>query len=143
MSIISLNLADNQLVHIKSCKKHVEAWKTLCNIHETKSLYNIHFISHKFFTYKMQEGDDLLDHINKVKAFVDQLACLKVPMKDRDIDMTLLEGLPVSFEYLITAIKMMPMNDLTMDYVTAYLMHEMSKCKEKEPQCEDTTMVLR
>jgi hypothetical protein len=33
MSIIGLNLADNQLVHIKSCKGPIEMWNTLCNIH--------------------------------------------------------------------------------------------------------------
>ena len=49
MSIINFNLADNQLMHIKSCKGHAEAWKTLYNIHETNSLFNIIFICCKFF----------------------------------------------------------------------------------------------
>jgi hypothetical protein len=80
MSIIMLNLADNQLAHIKSCKGPAEAWKILCNIHETKSLSNILFVRCKFFTCKMDEGDDLLDHVNKVKALADQLTCLEVPV---------------------------------------------------------------
>ena len=33
-----------------------------------KSLSNIIFISCKFFTCKMEEGDDLFNHINKVKG---------------------------------------------------------------------------
>ena len=33
MSIIGLNLTDNQLAYIKNCKGLVEAWKILCNIH--------------------------------------------------------------------------------------------------------------
>ena len=41
MSIIALNLASNQLVHIRSCKGPTKAWKAFCNIHETKSLSNI------------------------------------------------------------------------------------------------------
>ena len=64
MSVIGLSLVDNQLAHIKGCKGPAEAWKTLCNIHETKSLSNILFVRRKFFTIKMQEGDDLLAHIN-------------------------------------------------------------------------------
>ena len=71
MSIIVLNLADNQLAHVKSCKGPAEAWKILCNIHETKSLSNILFVRRKFFTCKMDEGDDLLDHVNKVIALAD------------------------------------------------------------------------
>lgn len=37
MFIISLNLAENQLAHIKSCKRPVDVWKTFCKIHETKN----------------------------------------------------------------------------------------------------------
>ena len=48
MSMIGLNVADNQLTHIKSCKKPVQAWKILYNIHETKSLSKIFFIRCKF-----------------------------------------------------------------------------------------------
>jgi hypothetical protein len=84
----------------------------------------------------MQEGEDLLDHIHKVKALADQLACLEVPMRDEDVVMTLLESLPPSYEYLITALETLPM-----EFVTARLMHEMSKRRENEPQGDDVAMV--
>lgn len=79
MFIIGLNLADNQIVHIKSCKGPTEAWKTICNIHEMKSLSKLLLICQKFVTYKMQEENDLLNlnHVNKFKMFEDQFACLK------------------------------------------------------------------
>ncbi len=141
MSIIGINLVDSQLHHIKRCKGPAEAWKTLCNIHETRSLLNILFTRRKFFTCKMQEGEDLLDHINKVKALADQLACLEVPVRDEDVVMTLLESLPPSYEYLITALETLPMQDLTMEFVTTRLIHEVSKRREKEPQGEDAAMV--
>jgi hypothetical protein len=141
MSTIGINLVDSQLHHIKRCKGPTDAWKTLCNIHETRSLSNILFIRRKFFTCKMQEGEVLLDHINKVKALADQLACLEVPMRDEDVVMTLLESLPPSYEYLITALETLPMQALTMEFVTARLMHEVSKRREKEPQGEDAAMV--
>ena len=61
----------------------------------------------------MQEDDDLLDNVNKVKALVDQLACLKISMRDKDIVITLFENLSMSYEYLITLDTMM-MKELTM-----------------------------
>jgi hypothetical protein len=67
----------------------------------------------------MQEGEDLLDHINKVKALTDQLACSEVPVRDEDVVMTLLESLPPSYEYLIIALETLPMQDLTMEFVIA------------------------
>ena len=64
-------------------------------------------------------------------------------MRVEDIVMTSLEGLPVSFEYLIIVMETIPMKEFMMNYVTTRLMHKMSKCKEKEPQGEATTMVLQ
>jgi hypothetical protein len=55
MSTIAINLVDSQLHHIKRCKGPVEAWNTLCNIHETRNLSNILFIRRKFFTCKREK----------------------------------------------------------------------------------------
>lgn len=113
------------------------------NIYKTKILFNILFIRRKLLRYKMQETDNLLDHVNKVKMFTDQLACLEVPVKNKNIVMTLLKSLSASHDYLITVMEMMSMKGLTMDYVNVRLMHEMSKPKEKKTQGEDVPMVLR
>ena len=66
-----MNLVDKEMLHIKGCTVLAEAWETLCNIHETKSLSNILFLRCKFFTIKMEEGTDILEHINKVKSLAD------------------------------------------------------------------------
>lgn len=91
---------------------------------------NIIFIRCKLFTCKMQEGENLLNHVNKVQALMDQLVYLQIPMKDENITMTLFVILPVSYEYLITIIKMISIKELTMDYVTTRFMYKMSKCKK-------------
>ena len=46
-------------------------------------------------------------------------------------------------KYLIIALETMPMKELMMEYMITYLIHEMVKCKEQEPQGEDAAMVLR
>ena len=80
--MIILNLTNNQLVHIKGCKRAAEVWKTICNIHQTKNLSNIFFIRYKLFKWKMEEGNNFLDHINNIKVLVDQFVCLDVPVKE-------------------------------------------------------------
>ena len=142
MFIIGLNLVDNQFVHINNCKGPAETWKIICNIHEMKNLSNILSIRPKIFTCNMQKNNNLLDHINKIKTLAYQLTYLEVSMRTENIVMILLEILLASFEYLITAMKTMPMKELTMDYVTAHLMHKMLKRKENEPQSEDAAMML-
>lgn len=62
-------------------------------------------------------------------------------MLEEDIIMTLLENLLTLYKYLITALEMMLMKELTMEYMMTHLMTKISNRKEKEPQGEDTTMV--
>lgn len=54
MSIMTLNLADNQLVYIKSCKGPTHKWKVFSNIQKTKISSNILLVCCKFFMSKMQ-----------------------------------------------------------------------------------------
>ena len=53
-------------------------------------------------------------------------------MKDEDVVMTLLDCLPPLFNHAIIALKTRPMKELTLDFITARLMHEVSKRKKKE-----------
>lgn len=53
-------------------------------------------------------------------------------MKNEHVVMTSLESLSSSYKYLSSALKTMSTKELTIEYVTALLMHEMSKRKEKK-----------
>ena len=64
-------------------------------------------------------------------------------MKDEDVVMTLLDSLPPSFEHLITVLETRLFSELTLDFITAGLMHEVFKRKEKEPQGDDAAMLSR
>ena len=75
---------------------------------------------------KMQEGDDSSYHINMVKAFVDKLVCLEVPMRNEDVILVLVENLPPLYKYLITTLKKMLLKELIVKYVTTHLIHRMS-----------------
>ena len=57
--------------------------------------------------------------------------------------MTLLDSLLHFLDHLITALEMRPMNELTLDFIIARLMHEVFKHKEKVPQGNDAAMLSR
>lgn len=78
----------------------------------------------------MVKYDNVFDHINKVKSLMDQLTCSKVPMKVKDMVMTLLDSLPLSLDYLITTLDRRQMKEATLDFIIARLIHEVSKRKE-------------
>ena len=87
----------------------------------------------KFFTIQMEEGEDLVAHINKVKALASQIAVIDMPLREADVVMSLLSSLPESYGRLITAMESIPPKEFTLDYVTARLSHEVTKRKLKVP----------
>ena len=88
----------------------------------------------------MDEDDDMLDHINKVKSLAGQLTYLEVLVKEEDVVMTLLENLCHSFDHLITALEMRLMKELMLDFITTCLMCEVFKREENKPQGDDVVM---
>jgi hypothetical protein len=55
----------------------------------------------------MQKWEDLLAHINMVKAFANQLCSIEVKIEDEDVYMVLLMNLPPSFHNLVTSLESM------------------------------------
>jgi hypothetical protein len=68
-ALLCEHLMDAQLAHIQYYENVKSIWETLCDVHETKTIINKLFLQRRSFTIKMQEGEDLLAHINMVKAF--------------------------------------------------------------------------
>jgi hypothetical protein len=88
----------------------------------------------------MQGGDDMLVHINMVKALVDQLRSIEVNNMDEDVYMVLLMSLPPSFDNLITSLESMSTKVVDLQFIVARLLHKVSKIKECE-SFETTALV--
>jgi hypothetical protein len=93
-ALLCEHLTDAQLACIQYCDNVKSAWEALCGVHEAKTISNKLFFRRRFFTIKMQEGDDMLVHINTVKALAGQLHSIKVNIVDEDVYMVLLMSLP-------------------------------------------------
>ena len=91
----------------------------------------------------MEDENDMLAHINKVKALADQFNGADVAIFDGDIVMTLLESLPPSYESLIVAMETRPIQELTLDYVTSRLLHELSRRKENESRGDNVVFYVK
>ena len=127
---------------MKSYKDVAKAWKTLRDMHETKGLANVFFLRCKFFTMKMQELDDLLQYINKVKTLADQLEALDVPVMEGDIVMTILKSLPSSFRNVIVAMETKDIKDLILTYITLRLMHKVTRKKKHQNVVMDNAALV-
>jgi len=88
------------------------------------------FLRRRFFTTTMEEGDDVLAHINKVKTLAEQLDAVGAPVSEDDLVITLLGSLSESYQFLIMALESRS-DTLTWELVTSRLLHEDMKRKEQ------------
>jgi hypothetical protein len=58
------------------------------------------------------EGDDMLMHINTMKAFADQLRFIEVNITNEDVYMVFPMSLPPSFDNLVTSLESMSTKDV-------------------------------
>ncbi len=139
-ALLCEHLTDAQLAHIQYCDNVRSAWEALCGVHEAKTIGNKLFFRRRFFTIKMQKGDDMLVHINTVKALADQLRSIEVNIMDEDVYMVFLMSLPPSFDNLVTSLEFMSIKDADLEFIVARLLHKVFKKKECESS-ETTALV--
>ena len=130
MAAICLSMEDSQLPLVRSASGAFDAWSKLEDHFEKKSLANKLFLRRRFFTAMMDEGDDVLSHINKLKTLAEQLDAVGAPVSEDDLVITLLESLSESYQFLITALESRA-DTLTWELVTSRLLHEDMKRKEQ------------
>jgi hypothetical protein len=135
-ALLCEHLTNAQLAHIQYSDNLKSAWEAICGVHEANTISNKLFLRRRFFTIKMQERDDMLVHINTVKALADQLHSIEVKITDEDVYMSL----PPSFDNLVTSLASMSTKDVDLQFIVARLFHKVSKRKECESS-ETTALV--
>uniref|UniRef100_A0AAV1VK26 Integrase catalytic domain-containing protein n=1 Tax=Peronospora matthiolae TaxID=2874970 RepID=A0AAV1VK26_9STRA len=130
MAVICLAMEDSQLPLVRSASGACDAWSRLEDHFEKKSLANKLFLRRRFFTTMMEEGDDVLEHINKLKTLAEQLEAVGAPVCEDDLVITLLGSLSDSYQFLITALESRS-DTLSWELVTSRLLHEEMKRKEQ------------
>ena len=130
LAIICLAMEDSQLPLVRSANGAQNAWSRLEGHFEKKSLANKLFLRRRFFTAMMEEGDDVLQHINKLKTLAEQLDAVGAPVSEDDLVITLLGSLNDSYAFLITALESRA-DSLTWELVTSRVLHEDMKRKEQ------------
>ena len=126
---ICLSLGDEQLSLVRSARTAKDAWAKLESHYEVKSLANKLFLRKKYFTTSMGPDDSMTEHLNKMKDIASQLEALGASVSEEDQVATLLCSLPDSYSGLITALESRA-DDLSLEFVTARLLHEEQKRKE-------------
>ena len=98
---IRLCLADQVMYHVMDEDSPKGIWDKLANRYMSKSATNKLYLKQKFYGLKMQEGSDLVEHVNAFNQLVTDLARLDVKIEDEDKALLLLVSLPPSYEHLV------------------------------------------
>ncbi len=117
-TLLCEHLMDAQLAHIQYSENVKSVWETLCGVHEARTITNKLFIQRSFFTVKMQEGEDLLAHVNMVKALANQLRSIEMKIEDKYVYMVLFMNLPPSFDNLVMNLESMSTKDVDLQFIT-------------------------
>ncbi|CEG41939.1 copia proteinlike [Plasmopara halstedii] len=105
MAIICLAMEDSQLPLARSASGAHDAWSRLKGRFEKKSLAIKLFLCRRFLTVKMEEGEDVLERISKIKTLAEQLDAIVYPVSEDDLVITLHASVSESYAFLITALE--------------------------------------
>ncbi|MFQ6636892.1 hypothetical protein Gotur_013139 [Gossypium turneri] len=89
-----LYLADTVLQEVLMEKTSSALWKRLETLYTTKSLSNCLVLKQHLFTFRMNEGELLKDHINQFITLLNDLKNVEVHIDDKDQATLLLCSLP-------------------------------------------------
>ncbi|GAB9476934.1 Gag-pol polyprotein [Globisporangium polare] len=87
----------------------------------------------------MEEGDDVLAHINKIKTLAEQLDAVGAPVSEDDLVITLLGSLSESYQFLITALESRS-DTLTWELVTSRLLHDYETISPENAETSETSL---
>ncbi len=64
---IQCNMMELQLVHVSQCKTAYKMWKSLEGVYDNKGHQALVIYMWKFYGCAAEEGDDIIEHLNKMK----------------------------------------------------------------------------
>lgn len=121
-------------------------WKALVNVFQRQTLLNKLNARRKFYNACMGGGERVLAYINRVRQLASDLRNMDVSLKDEDVAMTILCGLPERFEHLIVAIDTVASDrPLSLDFVRSRLLQEDQRLVERQngPAKTDAALVSK
>ena len=118
-------------VYIDQTKTAQEAWEQLVNTYEAKSVTQLVRLSRRFYAANMPEGGNVVEYVTQMMTLAKQLREQDEDIASQKFAITILGGLPESYDYFLTSINARDLKTLTWETVKPALMEEYQKQKEK------------
>ena len=94
LSMICLAVSTPLQIYVRPAKSPREAWKSLSDHFEEKTLSKKISFRRKLYSVRMDSTTNMVDHVNSVRTIAEHLECLDDPVVEKDLVMILLSSLP-------------------------------------------------
>lgn len=131
MALIGLSLSDEILENVRDCESAREMWKAIMNVFERHTLLNQLSARRSFYTAEMKYDEKVLQFANRIRQMASTLKSMDVDINDKEMAMTFLNGLPESYDGLISALDALGNEDkiFTFDLVKSRVLQEEQRMK--------------
>lgn len=126
--MIATNFDNVNSSHIINFNRLVELGKILYNSYQTRKLIDILWTKKIFLLIKMEERDDLIAHMNKIKVYKNQLVDFDKLVNNRKIELIFMR-LSKSYNYHIVALKFNNLKELIINYIMSNFIYDVIKKK--------------
>ena len=118
LATICLAVSTSLQIYVRNSKNGKEAWESLANHFEEKTLSRKVELRRKLYETRLKEGDKLpmVDHINNLKTISENLECVEDPVAENDLVMILLSSLPPDYNNLLTTLETLNEERLTWNW---------------------------
>eukprot|EP00794_Sanderia_malayensis_P016556 gene16556-biopygen13988 len=127
LASICLSVSTENQIYVRSAVTAKDAWNSLEQRFEKKSLAHKIFYRRKLYAAKMEKGTAMINHVNHIKTLAEHLDAVGDPIVEKDLVIILISSLPDEYAYLITALETIAEDRLTWDYVRDRVVHEYEK----------------
>ena len=124
LSKICLGVSSNLQIYVRNAKTGKEAWESLMNHFEEKTLSRKIQFRRKLYSTRLESGKTMTDHVNTIRTIADQLESLDDAVTEKDLVMILISSLPERYNNLITTLETLKEEKLSWDYVRDRLLTE-------------------
>ena len=104
MSSIELHLSNEVTYNIMEETTFKGTWDMLEKLYMGKTLSNKLFLKNHLYNLRMEEGDDLMEHLKVFNRCINDLLRVEVKYEEEDKALLLLRSLPASFKHFRTTL---------------------------------------
>jgi hypothetical protein len=131
------------MYHVMDESSPKKIWDKLDEKFMSKTLTQKLYLKPKLYGLKMQEGSDLVEHVNVFNQLVTDLGKVDVKIDDEDMEIVLLCSLLDSYDYLVTTLTYGKKKVQVDDVVVALLSHEQRKKNNSPEEPSESVLMIK